>query len=66
MFCAILPEPPRPVVTIGVLRVGVSRSEGAIRGDLEASAMLPAPPRPVDVKPDILDLGERMLGKSLR
>ena len=43
---AMLPEPPRPVVTTDVLRTGVLRSAGVSLGDLELSAMLPAPPRP--------------------
>lgn len=49
-FLAMLPEPPRPVVTIEVLRVGVARSWGWILGDLVLSTMLPAPPRPLLAK----------------
>jgi hypothetical protein len=56
-FGAMLPKPPRPVVTTGVLRKGVSRSEGLTRGDRAALAMLPAPPRPVDVMLDMLGDG---------
>lgn len=54
LFGAMLPEPPRPVVTTDVFKVGVWRSAGWIWGDLEASAMLPAPPRPVEMFPVIL------------
>ena len=44
----MFPVPPRPVVTIGVLSVGVWRSSGWIWVVLELSIMLPAPPRPED------------------
>jgi hypothetical protein len=48
LLAAMFPEPPRPVVMTGFLSVGVSRSLGPRRGDLDVSPMLPAPPRPVD------------------
>lgn len=44
----MFPVPPRPVVTIGVLSVGVWRSSGCIWVVLELSIMFPAPPRPED------------------
>lgn len=53
LFLAMLPVPPRPVVTKGFLRIGVSRSVGVSWGDLVASFMLPAPPRPWEARPDI-------------
>lgn len=48
MFFAMLPVPPRPVVTTEVLRVGVSRSEAVNFGESLALDMLPAPPRPCE------------------
>jgi len=50
VFLAMLPVPPRPVVTTDVLRVGVSRSVGWILADLLESTMLPAPPRPEEAR----------------
>ena len=50
VFLAMLPVPPRPVVTTEVLRVGVSRSLGPSLGDMELLTMLPAPPRPEDCR----------------
>lgn len=48
VFLAMFPDPPRPVVTMEVLSVGVSRSLAWSLGDSEESTMLPAPPRPDD------------------
>ncbi len=56
-FLAMLPVPPRPVVTTGFLRTGVSRSDGFSLGDCRASAMLPAPPRPCDESCDAVKVG---------
>lgn len=54
LFLAMLPVPPRPVVTIGFFKVGVSRSDGVIFGDCFASAMFPAPPRPCDESCEVI------------
>lgn len=48
VFFAMLPVPPRPVVTMGFFSVGVCRSEGCNFGEDLASDMLPAPPRPCE------------------
>ena len=61
-FFAMLPVPPRPVVTMAVLRVGVCRSSGWMRGDLELSTMLPAPPRPDDWKWPVIVFSSRLCG----
>jgi len=54
-FLAILPDPPRPVVTTAVLRVGVCRSSAWRGMFLLASRMFPAPPRPDDWRFDMVN-----------
>jgi len=58
-FLAMLPLPPRPVVTTAVLSVGVWRSSGWRGTFLLLSRMLPAPPRPDDWRFDMMGIKDR-------